>query len=129
MTNKTFEIDWPLPVKEGEEPKIEKKKVTIKKLTYGQKNELNDKLIQFRMVGNRMDIKVSIAAMTEHSMLMALVEAPFDINIGAIRNLDPDVGEKINKENEEFNNLTALKKARFAGLSSTEHKTQNSSES
>ena len=114
METKEIEIEW----------KGEKKIVKIRKLGYGQLNELKEKCIE-----TKMDER-DIASVVMHPFLMrtlslqaCITEAPFGRDIGSINELDPDIGEMLFREIDEFNSIT-LKK----NVSSSTQSSQESSE-
>jgi hypothetical protein len=87
----------------------EKKKVTIKKLTFGELNQLTEEATDIKVVGGQPLIKVSQKALKELSLLKSITSAPFEVNITNIQNLDAEVGNQLFEEFTLLNQITEKK--------------------
>lgn len=81
--------------------------VTIKKLTFGDFNDIQDEISNIKVAGKK---KFSMSPKVGHMKLLlvqrSLVKAPFSINdFGTIRNLELGLGELLYNEVEDFNDL------------------------
>ena len=81
--------------------------VTIKKLTFGDFNDIQDEISNIKIAGKR---NVSMSPRVGHMKLLlvqrSLVKAPFAVNdFGTIRNLELALGELLYNEVEDFNDL------------------------
>jgi hypothetical protein len=82
----TVEIDW-----QGQ-----KAEVVVKELTWGEMNQvLREAIGKMRLMGQELMLEVDIVAWREALVLRSIAKAPFDVTIENIRNLPPDVGERI----------------------------------
>lgn len=104
--------------------------VIIKKMTYGERAEYIEKFMNIQVHGNYQNVNISFAAMQIQAILLATHEAPFPLNEDYVKHeLDGEIGELVYKEIEDFNKLNTSAKKNSDGPSSTEPKTQNSTES
>ena len=85
-------------------------KVTIKKLTFGELNEIQNQAIPIKIVGKNTQVSIDQKILKEMSLSKSLVNAPFTIDIPTIRNIDSQLGEMLWKEVNEFNNIQDQKK-------------------
>lgn len=83
---KEFGITW-----EGKE-----EKVTIKKLSYGERNDCLRKSTVFNPINQTASLDVY--TFNEQRLLKALVKAPFKVDLESIRSLAPELGDKIISE-------------------------------
>jgi len=97
---KEIEIDW----------KGEKAKVIIKRLSFGERNDLIDQFMKMRLVGSQTVTEISYKEMIELALLKSIKSAPFTIDREGIRNLDPEVGDQIYAEVDALNRLSQIKK-------------------
>ena len=97
---KEFKIIW-----KGNEQDI-----VIKKLTFGERNDLQEQVTQVKYIGTIPQIKVSTGKLKELSILKSLVKAPFKISLPEIKELPNEIGEQIYKEVDKFNKLSEEKK-------------------
>lgn len=100
-TLKEFDIPW----------KGEKAKVTIKKFTYGERNDVRRECSEFKLTGGQEIFRMDPFKLQEISILKALVKAPFEKSIDAIRMLDPSIGDLIYSEVDKLNRISELKKS------------------
>lgn len=70
----------------------------IKRLSFGESNDLNEESATLKFVGTESQMKVSPFKMTELMILKSLVKAPFDITLQNIRNMDRVDGEALYQE-------------------------------
>lgn len=95
-----FEIEW-----EGK-----KEKVVIKRLTFGERNDLWEEVAKIKVVGTQQVVDIKHGRMREIAILKSLMKAPFKISAEDIRNLPAQLGDLIYKEVDEFNTLGLVKK-------------------
>jgi len=100
METKEVEIEW-----QGK-----KEKVTLKKLTFGERNDLMSSFIRVKRVGNNMETQVDMKTMMEQSLLKTIIKAPFQVTIEGIRSLPVDIGDKLYAEADKFNTISQEKK-------------------
>ena len=101
MTTKDIAITWEnIPAK-----------VTMRRLTFGEMNALNDEVAQIRMQGETPQVNILQSRMKESGILKSIVSAPFTVTIDNIRRLDNDDGNKLFEIFMELNNVGASKKA------------------
>lgn len=99
----TFEIPWG-----SEEGKTAK--VKIKKLNFGEYNELQKVSMKVTMFGGNPKLDIDPVAMNENAILKSVIEAPFQINdINALKELDREVAETILANVNELNLPTEKK--------------------
>ena len=106
MKTKDIEIDW-------EDPKtndIRKEIITIKELTYGEDNDLTEKMMQIKVLGKETLTHISYKSMAEESLVVAITKAPFPITIESIRALPKKLGEMLYKEIDAMNDITPEEK-------------------
>lgn len=87
-----------------------KEVVTIKKMTFGEKNDLMQQAIPTKVLGGQVMAELKHGTLKELSLLKAITKAPFTISMGEIRNLDPEVGEKLYQAIDKLNSVTPQKK-------------------
>jgi len=100
IEKKEIKIDW----------KGREEVVVLKKLTFGERNDLQEEVTEIKYVGSVPQIFVKTGKMRELSILKSLMKAPFKIDISEIRNLPNEVGEKIYEEIDKLNKLSEIKK-------------------
>jgi len=88
-----------------------KEKITIKRLSFGDRNELLDSFMKIKFVGRETVTEVSYKQMVELALLKCIKLAPFPITIEEIRNLDPETGDFIYSEVDKLNRLSEIKKS------------------
>ena len=101
MAMKTKEID----ISKWEED-FPGAKVVIKKLTFGDYNDLQDEIVNIKFVGTQQIMNPDLGRAKILMVLKSLHEAPFEITEKAIRELDFDLGEYIFNEVDEFNSIS-----------------------
>lgn len=81
--------------------------VTIKKLLFGDFNDIQDEITNIKVLGkNNISASPKIGQMKLLLVQRSLVNAPFAINdLGTIRNLALDFGDFLYEEIENFNDL------------------------
>ena len=99
-------------------------KVTIKRLTFGETNEIQNQAVQIRLVGKIPQMSVDQKVMKEMSLVKSIVNAPFTINISSIRDIDNKLGEMLWREVNEFNDISPEKKPNYPGRTGMEAETQ-----
>jgi len=95
----TVEIDY-----EGKPEKF-----AMLKLNFGEDLSIRNKYTKVKVVGGQPDIKIDQEGLTLENIKTALVEAPFEITIDNIQNLEKDVAEEILELFNELNNPTKKK--------------------
>ena len=85
-------------------------KVEIKKLNYGEFNDLQRSCMKMQMLGGTPKLDVDQVAMNENSILKSIISAPFTVNLEEIRNLDREVAEVILENVSEMNTPSDKKK-------------------
>lgn len=98
VKTKEIEIEW-----ETSDGKPTKAMVTMKKLTFGEMNDVKEMSTQIKAIGNTPQVTVSQKTLSEQCLLKSIIKAPFTIDITGIRNLDKDVGDKLWEEFTVFN--------------------------
>ena len=85
-------------------------KVVLKRLTWGEANEIIRKCIgKVKIVGNEpSSVSFDIVLWKEELLLKSLVEAPFPITMEGIRGLPAELGEKLYRKAEELNPFLKL---------------------
>lgn len=96
---KDVEIEW----------KGEKKIVRIKRLSFGDMNELREKASDVKMIGGQPVVKLSQKILMEQSLVKGIVDAPFTVDITSIQALDNETGTKLYGEFVELNRLDEKK--------------------
>lgn len=95
----TLEIPWGIEkiVKDGKEEEIQKVSIVkIKKLNFGEFNEIQRASMKVTMFGNQPKLDLDSVAMNEQSILKSVIDAPFQVNdINIIRELDRELAEII----------------------------------
>jgi len=82
----------------------------IKRLTFGERNKLQDQCTNLKLVGGTPQANYSQALLKELSIHMCLVKSPFANDLEVIRNLEPSLGEFLWVEIDNFNKLSEVKK-------------------
>jgi hypothetical protein len=96
---KTIEIDW-----HGE-----KKSVRIKRISFGDMNEIKEKSMNVQAINSQPVVKMNQKVFIELSLLKGIIDAPFTVDLISIQNLDNEVGMKLYEEFVELNQLTEKK--------------------
>ena len=86
------------------------KPVKIKKLNFGEYNELQRACLKMTMLGGQPKMDLDPVAMNENSIFKSLLDAPFPIEMTAIRELDREVAEEILSNVNDINMPTDKKK-------------------
>jgi len=82
-----FEIEW----------NGKKEKVVIKRLTFGERNDLWEQIAKIKVIGTQQVVDLKHGKMRELSILNCLVKAPFKKSLEEIRNLPANLGDLIYK--------------------------------
>jgi hypothetical protein len=100
IKKKEIEIDW-----EGK-----KEKVIVKKLTFGEMNEIIRQVVgKITIIGAETpSINIDIVAYREMLLLKSIEYAPFKVDIETIRNLEPEIAMQILAVAEELNPFRSL---------------------
>ena len=93
MKTKDVNIEW------NSKPAI----VKLKRISFGDMNEINQEATQIKAVGNVPQVMVNHKILKEKSLLKGIVEAPFPIDIQNIQNLENDIGNQLWEEFAELN--------------------------
>ena len=94
MKTAEVEIEW--------NGKMEK--VKLKRLSYGETNDVTEQAATIRYVGEQPHVSVSQKVLREVSLVKSVISAPFAINIESIRALDITDGNKLFEAYTELNN-------------------------
>ena len=97
--------------------------VEIKRLTFGEKNDIQDQAIKTKVIGNSAQATLSQKILKEVSLLKGIKVAPFDVSIGAIQNLPADIGDYLFDEINKYNTISPEKKPELGGPSDKEQQT------
>lgn len=97
---KDCEIDW----------NGQKAIVKLKRLTFGEVNQVNEESMDIKIVNGQPLVKISQAKLMELSLLKSIVEAPFTIDLTNIKNLDPNIGNELFQEHIALNSPDNKKK-------------------
>jgi len=79
--------------------------VELKRLSFGEMNQLTEEATDIKVTGNIPIVKVSQKILKEVGLFKSIVSAPFTISLQEIQNLDPDTGKLL------FDEFTALNQA------------------
>jgi hypothetical protein len=86
-------------------------KVKIKKLSFGEYNDVQKSSTKISMLGNVPKFELDQTIMNEQAICKSVIEAPFTLNdINAVRDLDREEAEFILANINELNNPTDKKK-------------------
>jgi phage FluMu protein gp41 len=94
-----LEIDW----------NGEKKKVTMRRLTNGMRNDVNQAAIEVKLLGNITSAIVNSKVLQEQALLRSVIEAPFQLNIKEIQDLDIDTADQLWATYQELNEASGKK--------------------
>jgi hypothetical protein len=87
-----------------------KQSFTLKRLSFGAKNQLEEEATEIKIVGNQPMVKVSSSKLKEVSLLKSIVKSSIPINgIGDIQNLSQEVGEALFEAFTELNSVDVKK--------------------
>jgi hypothetical protein len=93
MQTKEIEIDW----------NGGKHIVKLKRLTFGEMNQLTEEATDVKVINGQPIVKVSQKVLKEIGLLKSIVEAPFTLDIPSIQNLDSETGNLLFEEFSEMN--------------------------
>lgn len=93
MQTKDIEIDW----------NGEKKIVKMKRLTFGEMNQLTEEATTVTVINSQPIVKVSQKVLKEVGLLKSIIDAPFTLDIKSIQNLDADTGNILFEEFSDMN--------------------------
>lgn len=100
MQTKDIEIEW-----NGKQ-----EIVTLKRLTFGELNQVNEQSMEIKVVSGQPIVRVNQTAIKEIGLLKSITKAPFTIDINNIRDLDSAVGNMLFEEYTALNDQTPKKK-------------------
>lgn len=121
MKVKEKDIDISQFWENGDGPTI----VKIKKLNYREILEIQDAVTVVEYMGKKAIQKPKMGLFRLKSLVVGIVDAPFEINEQAIGELEPALGDHIYAALDEFNDVTA-KNSTGSGLpSKPEQETQS----
>jgi hypothetical protein len=81
--------------------------ITLKKLTFGEKNQLEEEATNVQTTGGVPIVKVSMSKLKEIGLLKAIVKSTYPLKtIDDIRNLPAEVGNKLFEEFTLLNNVS-----------------------
>jgi len=99
MKTKEIEIDW----------NSAKAIVRMKRLSFGEMNQLTEEATDIKVVNGQPIVKVSQKALKELGLLKSITEAPFTIEIKNIQGLDAEVGALLFDAFTELNQVEGKK--------------------
>jgi len=88
----------------------ENKVVRMKRLTFGERNQLTEEAVDIKIVNGQAIAKVSQKNLIELGLLKSIVDAPFTIDLKTIQNLDQEIGDLLTNEFSELNQQSPKKK-------------------
>lgn len=102
METKEVDIEW-----EGKP-----EKVTIKKLSYGEVNSIQDAAVSVKVhEDGSTDRTLSIKMLKEQALFYGIVKAPFKVSdLSVVQSLPPTVGHKLYDEVNGYNSIDVPKK-------------------
>ena len=100
MEMKKIKINW-----KGQEAEVE-----IKKMNWGEKNDIQQSAIITKMVGNSFQTELNQKILKEQALLKCIVKAPFNVDLSTIRELPAELGDKLVEEISSFNAFIEYKK-------------------
>lgn len=110
-------IDW-----EGKKEIVE-----IKKMSYGERAEYGERIINIQIIGEIQKTDVLIKEMYMQTLIMGLNKAPFPLDRGYIdKELDFEIGEFLQFIVEDYNKLEAAFQKKSKGRSGTKSTTSES---
>jgi len=80
-----------------------KETVKLKRLGFGEKNQLQEEATDIKVIGGQPVVKVSTSKLKELALLKSIVSAPFPITIQAIKELEQEVGDFLFEEYDALN--------------------------
>ena len=84
--------------------------VRIKKLTFGENLSLRQAVSKITVLGGQEKIEVDQQKLSEECLLKSITQAPFEINVANIRDLEMDIGEMLLEVYREVNTFASKKK-------------------
>jgi hypothetical protein len=75
-----------------------KEVITIKRLNFGDMNDINQEATEIKVTGNVPIVKVNQKILKEKSLLKGIIKAPFTIDLNHIQNLDSETGNQLWEE-------------------------------
>lgn len=88
-----------------------KAEVVIRRMTFGENNDLQDAITTTKIVDKKMVMEIKQGKAKTLMLQKCIVSAPFKTDKESIRNLPPDIGEYIWTELDKFNTFDLGKKA------------------
>lgn len=85
-------------------------KVNLKRLTFGEKNKVEDSATEVKMMGNQPLVSVKTSVLKEMSLLKSVVSSTISLKtIEEIRDLPQEIGDMLYIEFNELNSVTEKK--------------------
>lgn len=97
---------------------------TIKKLNFGDKTDIYRAASKSKGVGGRLETDLDPFTIQEQTLLKGIVQAPFALNLKAIRELPIEVAEKLYVEIDQFCGVSRAGEEPGSGPSNEEQETQ-----
>lgn len=88
-----------------------KSNVVIKRLSFGEMNQVNEDSTDVKVINGQPIIKISQKALKEQGLLRSIIEAPFTIDLKNIQDLDSETGNLLFEEFSELNQQDLKKNA------------------
>jgi len=87
-----------------------KQTFTLKRLSFGEKNQLEEEATDIKIVANQPIVKVSMSKLKELSILKSIVKSSYPINgIGDVQKLPQEAGDKLFEEFTALNGVDVKK--------------------
>ena len=93
MNTKEISIDW----------NGGKQIVIMKRLTFGEMNQLTEEATDIKVINGQPIVKVSQKVLKELGILKSIVSAPFTIDLQSIQGLEAEVGNILFEEFSDLN--------------------------
>lgn len=102
MKTKVLNIEqfWDPEIMSGE------KIVTIKKLSFGEMNDIQSEVSNVKVIGSQTLANPNIGRMRDLIVLKGIKQAPFKLTLETVRDLSAELGEFLYSEIEEFNTVS-----------------------
>lgn len=98
--------------------------VEIKRLTFGEMNDIQEQAIKSKIVGTSVQAVISQKTLKEVSLLKGIKTAPFEVDIQTIQGIPADLGNRLFEEINRYNNISLEKKDDLNGPSGKGQQTQ-----
>ena len=83
-----------------------KELVVLKRLSFGEKNKLEEEATDIKVIGGQPVVKISTSKMKELALLKSITKAPFTIDLNSIQALPQEIGAKLFDEFTTLNEIS-----------------------